>query len=67
MPREKVVKVWDEREVIYTPKRWAILWEKREKALKIMERLKEFDPHVYGSVARGDVRKDSDIDIIIPY
>ncbi|AIF70012.1 nucleotidyltransferase [Palaeococcus pacificus DY20341] len=67
MPREKVVKVWDEREVVYSPKMWAILWEKREKALKIMERLKDFDPHVYGSVARGDVRKDSDIDIIIPY
>jgi len=67
MPREKVVRIWDEREIIYTPKRWTILWEKREKALKIMERLKEFDPHVYGSVARGDVRKDSDIDIIIPY
>ncbi|RLF88985.1 nucleotidyltransferase [Thermococci archaeon] len=67
MPREKVVRVWDEREVIYTPKRWKILWEKREKALKIMELLKDFDPHVYGSVARGDVRKDSDIDIVIPY
>ncbi|WP_456321969.1 nucleotidyltransferase domain-containing protein [Palaeococcus sp. (in: euryarchaeotes)] len=67
MPREKVVKVWDEREVVYSPKRWAILWKKREKALKIMERLKDFDPHVYGSIARGDVRKDSDIDIIIPY
>ena len=67
MPREKVVRIWDEREVVYSPKRWAILWEKREKALKIMERLKDFDPHVYGSVARGDVRKDSDIDIIIPY
>lgn len=67
MPREKVVKVWDEREVVYSPERWAILREKREKALKIMERLKEFDPHVYGSVARGDVRRGSDIDIIIPY
>ncbi|KPU62619.1 nucleotidyltransferase [Thermococcus sp. EP1] len=67
MPREKVVRVWDEREVVYSPKRWTILREKREKALKIMERLEQFDPHVYGSVARGDVRKDSDIDIIIPY
>jgi len=67
MPREKVVRVWDEREIIYPPKRWKILTEKREKALKIMERLSQFDPYVYGSVARGDVRKDSDIDIVIPY
>lgn len=66
MPREKVVRVWDEREVVYTPKRWRYLWEKREKALKIMERLSQFDPLLYGSVARGDVRRDSDIDIFIP-
>ena len=66
MPREKVVHVWDEREVVYTPKRWHYLWEKREKALKIMERLSQFDPQLYGSVARGDVRKDSDVDIFIP-
>jgi len=66
MPREKVVKVWDEREVIYSPKRWRYLWEKREKALKIMSRLEDFDPVLYGSVARGDVRRDSDIDIFIP-
>ncbi|ASJ04975.1 nucleotidyltransferase domain-containing protein [Thermococcus barossii] len=67
MPREKVVRVWDEREVVYTPKRWRYLWEKREKALSIMERLESFDPQIYGSVARGDVRKDSDVDIFIPY
>ncbi|AHL22442.1 nucleotidyltransferase domain-containing protein [Thermococcus nautili] len=66
MPREKVVRVWDEREIIYTPKRWRYLWEKREKALAIMERLTQFDPLLYGSVARGDVRRDSDIDIFIP-
>ncbi|WP_297500792.1 nucleotidyltransferase domain-containing protein [Thermococcus sp.] len=66
MPREKVVRIWDEREVVYSPKRWRYLWEKREKALKIMERLSQFDPYLYGSVARGDVRQDSDIDIFIP-
>ncbi|ASJ02279.1 nucleotidyltransferase [Thermococcus profundus] len=67
MPREKVVRIWDEREVVYTPKRWRYLWEKREKALAIMERLEGFDPQLYGSVARGDVRRDSDIDIFIPF
>ena len=29
MPREKVVKVWDEREVAYSLKKWRILKEKR--------------------------------------
>ncbi len=67
MPREKVVRIWDEREVVYSPERWRCLREKREKALRIMERLRDLDPHIYGSVARGDVRKGSDIDIIIPY
>ena len=66
MPREKVVRIWDEREVVYSPKRWRYLWEKREKALEIMERVGQFDPQLYGSVARGDVRQDSDIDIFIP-
>ena len=32
-----------------------------------METLKEFSPLVYGSLARGDVHKGSDIDIVIPY
>ncbi|WP_297067626.1 nucleotidyltransferase domain-containing protein [Thermococcus sp.] len=67
MPREKVVKIWDEREVVYSPEHWRYLQEKREKALQIMERLVKFDPLLYGSVARGDVRRDSDIDVFIPY
>ncbi len=66
MPREKVVRVWDEREVVYSPRRWRYLREKREKALKIMERLSQFEPQLYGSVARGDVRRDSDVDVFIP-
>lgn len=67
MPREKVVRIWDEREVAYSRERWTTLRAKREKALTVMERLGEFDPHVYGSVARGDVRRNSDVDIFIPY
>ncbi|ANF21923.1 nucleotidyltransferase domain-containing protein [Thermococcus piezophilus] len=67
MPGKKVVRVWDEREVVYSPKRWRYLWEKRERALSIIERLEQFDPRLYGSVARGDVKKNSDIDIFIPY
>ncbi len=66
MPREKVVRVWDEREVVYSPRRWRYFREKREKALKIMERLSQFEPQLYGSVARGDVRRDSDVDVFIP-
>ncbi len=66
MVREKTVRIWDDREVVYTPRRWRYLREKREKALMIMERLTQFDPILYGSVARGDVRKDSDVDIFIP-
>jgi len=66
MPREKIIRIWDEREMAYTPRRWRYLREKREKALKIMERLAQFDPQLYGSVARGDVRKDSDVDVFIP-
>jgi len=66
MPREKVARLWDEREVVYDERRWRYLREKREKALGVMERLAQFDPLVYGSVARGDVRRDSDVDIFIP-
>ena len=66
MPREKVARLWDEREVVYDERRWRYLREKREKALEVMERLAQFDPLVYGSVARGDVRRDSDVDVFIP-
>lgn len=37
----------------------------REESLKIMEVLSQFGPILHGSVARGDVDEDSDIDIFL--
>ncbi len=54
-------------EVTYVESHWRLLSSLRETALEVMEALQEFSPIVYGSLARGDVHKDSDIDIVIPY
>ncbi len=68
MTRRKPVVSGDTIEVIYTDERWKLLRGLRDKAVKIMVCLKDngFDSIVHGSVARGDVNKDSDIDIFIP-
>jgi predicted nucleotidyltransferase len=57
------------REVRYDEKRWKILREKREKAMKPMKILASvgMEPIVHGSIARGDVNEKSDIDIFIPF
>jgi len=54
--------------VIFTESDWTLLEEKRRTSLKLLnlfesEGIKAF---IYGSIARGDVHQDSDIDIIIP-
>jgi predicted nucleotidyltransferase len=64
------VATYDSRgEVVYTKEHWKIFRVKRERAKEIMEKLTKFgiDSIVYGSVARGDVNKNSDVDIFIPY
>ncbi len=55
--------------VLYDDEHWRILREKRRRAKEVMGKLKEFgiDSIVYGSVARGDVNRNSDVDIFIPY
>ncbi|MBU6997241.1 MAG: nucleotidyltransferase domain-containing protein [Theionarchaea archaeon] len=54
-------------EVVYEEPHWDLLRELRGQAIEVMESLREFSPLVYGSLARGDVHKDSDVDIVIPY
>ena len=52
--------------ITYSKAHWSLLKEKRENGIKLLEIfIKEgFKPYVHGSVARGDVHKASDIDII---
>jgi hypothetical protein len=67
--RTKTAIFGERREVVYSDEKWQILKNKRERAMKIMERLQEqsLDSIVYGSVARGDVNRESDIDIFITH
>jgi len=45
--------------------RWKRLIRMRREALEIMEALKNFHPKLIGSVWRGTVNKNSDIDIVV--
>ena len=52
------------REVVYTEERWRVLEAKRSKAARVMEALRA-PSYAFGSVARGDVDEDSDVDVVI--
>ncbi len=56
------------REIVYGSERWALLKNLREKAAVLMSALDAFHLHsvVHGSIARGDVKAGSDIDVFIP-
>ncbi|MHA1590247.1 MAG: nucleotidyltransferase domain-containing protein [Candidatus Njordarchaeales archaeon] len=64
--REKVLRDWFKK-VVYTNKHWKLLKMKREKAVRILDVLNfhNVKGYIYGSVARGDVKPSSDIDIVI--
>lgn len=56
------------REVVYGEAHWRLLKLKRDKALFLMRALKACGLHavvVHGSLARGDVREDSDVDVAL--
>lgn len=57
----------DYREVVYGSERWTLLKTLREKAASLMSALEgfHFQPVVHGSIARGDVKPSSDIDVFI--
>ena len=52
----------------YTPQHWKILEKLREKTTKMIEPLtrNHINAYAYGSIARGDIHPESDIDIYIP-
>lgn len=58
----------DYREIVYGSERWALLKNLRAKAVVLMEALYAFHLHsvVHGSIARGDVKASSDVDVFIP-
>jgi hypothetical protein len=55
-------------EVTYNSERWNLLQHYRQKAERLIAALesRHMQAIVHGSIARGDVDKDSDIDIFIP-
>jgi predicted nucleotidyltransferase len=60
------------KEIYYDEKRWNIFMEKRRKALKVLMDMKScgvLSAVAHGSIARGDVDENSDIDIALlkPY
>jgi predicted nucleotidyltransferase len=68
MRRTRVRRIPEFREVIYDERHWQLLKELRSRALEIMRIFASNGIRVWlhGSVARGDVRAESDIDIVIP-
>ncbi len=55
-------------EVLYDYSRWALLEQLRGKALHLISILdqRHIQSIVHGSIARGDIKKESDIDVFIP-
>ncbi|MFX0106974.1 MAG: nucleotidyltransferase domain-containing protein [Candidatus Hodarchaeota archaeon] len=57
------------REIVYDEEHWKNLRKLRTRALDVLNQLTDagIEAFAYGSIARGDVSKNSDIDIIVPH
>jgi len=67
MPRVKINYSQDEREIIYTESRWMVLKQKRELVKNVCKPFIDsgIPIIIYGSVARGNVKPSSDLDILV--
>lgn len=67
MVREKITRRSEYRVVHYSDEHWRLLREMRSVAASIIGILNKrgIEAYAHGSIARGDVRKNSDIDIVI--
>ena len=65
---KKPIKKIEQIEITYDTKHWELLKELRSKTLQIIDALDRFNIRsiVHGSIARGDISKNSDIDIFLP-
>jgi len=65
---KKPLKRAERLEVVYSEKHWKLIGEFRNKAVEIMEPIERADLFciVHGSIARGDVSENSDIDVFLP-
>jgi len=66
--RHKTGEMGERREITYDADRWTTLKEKRARAVEVLGELaaRRIDAFVFGSVARGDVKPSSDVDVFIP-
>ncbi len=67
--KDKIERIGEYKVVMYTQKQWELLRRLRKEAYTIMAALNRMGlrPIVHGSIARGDVKPTSDIDVFIPY
>ncbi len=65
---KKVSPIYEIREVVYTQDRWLLLEKLREVSINILKALKArgVEGIVHGSIARGDVKEKSDVDVFVP-
>lgn len=63
-----VISVSEIKEVVYSDEHWKLLHRLRVEAKEVMSKLEEVGLYsiVHGSIARGDVKPSSDIDVFIP-